>query len=93
MLAEPAIDPVQIDRRDKITLIGLNRPEARNAVNQDMARQLTVAFQAFENDDRSNVAVLHGIGWSFTFADFHAEVGGNKFMKRLRAECIRHSIQ
>lgn len=40
----------------------MNRPQQRNAVNQDMAQQLTVAFQAFENDKNSNVAVLHGKG-------------------------------
>nr|CAB3240596.1 probable enoyl-CoA hydratase, mitochondrial [Phallusia mammillata] len=65
LTAEPAVDPVTIDKREKITLIGLNRPNSRNAVNRDMARQLTVAFKAFENDEQSNVAVLHGIGEHF----------------------------
>ena len=61
------MDPITIDKREKITLIGLNRPQHRNAVNQAMAQQLTVAFQAFENDKNSNVAVLHGKGNFFDF--------------------------
>ena len=63
--SEPAVDPVIIDKREHITLIGLNRPRARNAVNRDMAKQLNVAFQAFEQDSQSNVAVLHGKGDHF----------------------------
>uniref|UniRef100_H2Z8V1 3-hydroxyisobutyryl-coenzyme A hydrolase n=1 Tax=Ciona savignyi TaxID=51511 RepID=H2Z8V1_CIOSA len=63
--SEPAVDPITIDKRDKVTLIGLNRPGSRNAVNRDMARQLTVAFMAFEQDTSSNVAVLHGKGDHF----------------------------
>nr|XP_002121688.2 uncharacterized protein LOC100182497 isoform X1 [Ciona intestinalis] len=63
--SEPAVDPITIDKRDKVTLIGLNRPGSRNAVNRDMARQLTVAFLAFEQDNSSNVAVLHGKGDHF----------------------------
>ena len=62
LCTEPAVDPIMIDKRENITLIGLNRPQQRNAVNRDMARQLNVAFQAFEQDSQSNVAVLHGKG-------------------------------
>jgi len=63
--SEPAVDPITIDKREHITLIGLNRPHTRNAVNRDMALQLNVAFQAFEQDSQSNVAVLHGKGDHF----------------------------
>lgn len=45
---------------DNITTICLNRPEKRNCVNLDTARELDEAIKDFENDDASPVAVLHG---------------------------------
>ena len=38
----------------------LNRPEVRNAVDSDAARQLHAAFLAFDADDSARVAVFHG---------------------------------
>ena len=70
LFLEPAVDPITIDKRENITLIGLNRPHHRNAVNPDMAKQLTVAIQAFEDDKNSNVAVLHGKGKIFGYVVF-----------------------
>ncbi|XP_076818614.1 putative enoyl-CoA hydratase echA8 [Clavelina lepadiformis] len=63
--SEPAVDPITLDKQETVTLIGLNRPHCRNAVNRDMARQLVVAFKAFEDDPNSNIAVLHGKGDHF----------------------------
>ncbi|XP_042320345.1 mevalonyl-coenzyme A hydratase sidH-like [Sceloporus undulatus] len=48
-----------------IMTIGINRPEARNAVNQETAELLVQAFQSFEEDSSLNVAVLHGLGGNF----------------------------
>ncbi|KAL8182504.1 UNVERIFIED_CONTAM: hypothetical protein K2H54_057341 [Gekko kuhli] len=45
--------------------IGINRPEARNAVNQEVAQLLCRAFQSFEEDSSLTVAVLHGLGGNF----------------------------
>ncbi len=53
------------ENRDKVTLIGINRPEKRNCVNRETAKQLLNAFEKFENDTNSVVAVLHGIGGTF----------------------------
>jgi len=50
---------------ENITTIGLNRPEKRNCVNLETARELEVAFNSFEKDDSSPAAVLYGIGSSF----------------------------
>ncbi|XP_038626651.1 mevalonyl-coenzyme A hydratase sidH-like [Tachyglossus aculeatus] len=48
-----------------ILTIGINRPEVRNAVNQETAQQLLQAFTAFEENSSLTVAVLHGIGGNF----------------------------
>ena len=49
----------------RVTLITLNRPETRNAVDSEHARLLHDAFMAFEADDSASVAVLHGAGGTF----------------------------
>ncbi|CAD6992307.1 uncharacterized protein LOC101462362 [Ceratitis capitata] len=54
-----------VDKDKNVTLIGINRPQVRNAINAATATQLCEAFNAFEADDTSPVAVLYGIGGSF----------------------------
>lgn len=56
---------VSSETTDRITTITLSRPERRNAVDAETARGLVTAFQAFEQDDRARVAVLHGDGGNF----------------------------
>ena len=46
----------------KVLLIGINRPEKRNAVDPNTADQLVEAFTKFEKDPDSLVAVLYGKG-------------------------------
>lgn len=56
---------VLVERRGWTTLVILNRPERRNAVNAATAEQLRAAFAAFEADEDARVAVLHGAGGAF----------------------------
>ncbi|XP_077348288.1 enoyl-CoA hydratase EchA19-like isoform X3 [Lithobates pipiens] len=53
------------ERHGSILTIGINRPEARNAVNPDTAGQLVQAFNEFEKDPSLTAAVLHGLGGNF----------------------------
>ncbi|XP_054621246.1 enoyl-CoA hydratase EchA19 isoform X2 [Dunckerocampus dactyliophorus] len=53
------------ERRASVVSVAINRPEVRNAVNQETARRLLEELEAFENDPALNVAVLHGIGGNF----------------------------
>ncbi|XP_054841476.1 enoyl-CoA hydratase EchA19-like [Eublepharis macularius] len=48
-----------------VITIGINRPEARNAVNPETAQLLWQAFKSFEEDSSLTVAVLHGLGGNF----------------------------
>ena len=45
---------------DGITVVTLNRPEVRNAVDADTAHALHAAFLAFDDDPASRGAVFHG---------------------------------
>ncbi|XP_024864743.1 carnitinyl-CoA dehydratase isoform X2 [Kryptolebias marmoratus] len=53
------------ERRGAVVTVAINRPEARNAVNQETAARLLEEFQAFDSDPDLNVAVLHGTGGNF----------------------------
>jgi enoyl-CoA hydratase len=56
---------VQVDRRGAVTVVTLDRPEVRNAVDGEHAAALLEAFTAFDADEDAAVAVLHGAGGTF----------------------------
>lgn len=53
------------ERRGAVVTMAINRPEARNAVNQETARRLLQELQAFDRDPDLNVAILYGKGGNF----------------------------
>ncbi len=74
---------VRIEQLEGITVVTLDRPEVRNAVDSATARRLHEAFLAFEADDQARVAVFHGAnghfcaGWDLQFgARMAQEPGG-----------------
>ncbi|MDO7868119.1 crotonase/enoyl-CoA hydratase family protein [Nocardioides jiangxiensis] len=56
---------VHVEKRGSVTVVTLDRPEVRNAVDTPHARELHAAFLAFDADPEAHVAVLHGAGGSF----------------------------
>jgi len=64
-LPAPPPPPVLVERRGPITVITLNRPKARNAVNLAMAKAIERAIDAFEADPDAQVAVLTGADGTF----------------------------
>jgi enoyl-CoA hydratase len=55
-----------VTRQDgPVTLIGIDRPERRNAVDRATAESLAEAFRAFDADPGASVAVLYGEGGTF----------------------------
>ncbi|KAM3497759.1 hypothetical protein MY10362_008897 [Beauveria mimosiformis] len=48
-----------------ITIITINRPEVRNAVNHATSLKLAAAFEKFENDAAQKVCILTGAGTNF----------------------------
>ena len=56
---------VETEEEGKIFFVSIARPEKRNAVNAETAKQLSEAFRAFENHDECSVAVFFGKGGSF----------------------------
>ncbi len=53
---------ILVEQRGGVTLITLNRPQALNALNTTILKELIAAFAAFEADDSQGCAVLTGSG-------------------------------
>ncbi len=62
MADEPA---VLTEVRGRVLLITLNRPEAMNAINTDLAQGLVAAMEQLDGDDGLTAAVLTGAGRGF----------------------------
>src|SRR5690349_12278255 len=58
--------PLITERRDRILLIKLNRPDARNAVNLAMAEAMADALDELDGDDGLSLAVITGEGKGFS---------------------------
>lgn len=52
--------PVQVERRDDIVTVTLDRTEKRNAINGEMAQAIDGALNDFEDDPTARVAILTG---------------------------------
>ena len=71
----PSETAVTVERRGNVLLIGLNRPEKRNAFNIALLEQLAAAYHELEDDEEIRCGVLFGHGAHFTGGLDLAEVG------------------
>ena len=58
-------DSVLYEKRDRIALVTLNRPEAKNAVDPAMHAALCEVWADFRDDEKLDVAILSGAGETF----------------------------
>jgi len=56
---------VHVVREGRVTVVTIDRPQVRNAVDGATARALADAFRAFEADAEADVAILTGTGGTF----------------------------
>ena len=76
----PQTDKVLVEKDGPITIITINRPHVRNALDNETAMALTMAFRAFDADDEARVAILTGAGGTFCAgADLKALAGGQDY--------------
>jgi enoyl-CoA hydratase len=61
----PEQDAVLVEQRDRILIITINRPTARNAVNAAVSRGLADAMDRLDEDPGRSVGILTGAGGSF----------------------------
>jgi enoyl-CoA hydratase len=70
---------VLVERDGPVTTVIINRPEVRNAVDNETADGLAEAFRAFDSDNQQKVAVLWGAGGAFCAgADLKAIASGER---------------
>ncbi len=51
---------VSVELRERTTIVSITRPQVRNAVDAETARCLAAAFEEFDANPESDVAVLYG---------------------------------
>jgi enoyl-CoA hydratase len=59
-------DAVLTEVEDGIAVITINRPEARNAINGEVARGLAAAVEEFDGSGDVRVLILTGAGGTFS---------------------------
>src|ERR1700755_2801071 len=59
------METVQYEVRDRVGFITLNRPEKRNALNEELIQALASAFDRASNDSAVKVIVLKANGEAF----------------------------
>jgi enoyl-CoA hydratase len=59
-------DILLVDRKDGIATLTLNRPDAMNALSQDLRIALARAFRELASDDEVGVVILTGSGRAFS---------------------------
>jgi len=70
---------ILVEHDGPVTVVTIDRPERRNAVDPATASALLDAFTAFDGDDTSAVAVLTGSGGTFCAgADLKAVAAGDR---------------
>jgi enoyl-CoA hydratase len=77
-VASGGMSAVLVSRNDDVTVVTINRPERRNAIDGPTAAQLAEAFEAFDADEGAHVAVLAGAEGTFCAgADLQALSAGD----------------
>ena len=72
------MEMVRYDKRDRMALVTLNRPEAKNAIDPAMHDELCRIWRDFRDDDAVDVAILSGTGDAFCAgADLQTYVPAN----------------
>jgi len=62
-------EPVLVEQRDRILIITINRPKARNAVNAEVSRGLADAMDRLDGEDGRHLIDEGGYGWQWDFAE------------------------
>lgn len=71
-------DTVVIERQGAVAIVSMNRPDALNAFNLDLRRELTLAVEEINSDEAVRVAILTGAGRAFSAgADLSEKAGPN----------------
>ncbi|MFC2017520.1 enoyl-CoA hydratase/isomerase family protein, partial [Chloroflexota bacterium] len=57
---------IKVEKKDKVAILTLNRPEALNAFNGEMIAELQAIFEDVGGDDEVTAVMLTGAGKAFS---------------------------
>ena len=69
---------IDVEHVERVTIVTIDRPEVRNAVDRDTAAALADAFRAFDTDEEHDVAVLTGSNGTFCAGADLKAIGDNQ---------------
>jgi enoyl-CoA hydratase len=78
---------VEVERRDAVTVVSLNRPEVHNAIDSEAAALLHSAFVEFAGNDDARVLVVTGRGGQAFSSGADLKDGPNLFTNREDPTC------
>ncbi|GAA2312886.1 crotonase/enoyl-CoA hydratase family protein [Streptomyces violaceusniger] len=58
-------DSVVVERRDRVLVVSINRPEARNAVNREVTEAIAAAVDELDATDDLSLGIITGAGGTF----------------------------
>ena len=86
-MADAQPEAILVETTDAVRTITLDRPEALNALNTGMRRELLAAFKGASRDDTVRAVVLTGAGRGFCAgADLRGGAGEREFRRVLTGE-------
>jgi enoyl-CoA hydratase len=87
-------DHLLVEKQEHVVILTMNRPEARNAISQEMMVRLADAWVMIDGDPEVRVAILTGAGGHFSSGADLKEMAGNRkddqWSARLKADGDLH---
>src|SRR5882672_3917181 len=83
-----AFQNILVERRQRVGLITLNRPEALNALNAALTEELNVALDEFEADEGIGCVVLTGSDRAFAAGADIKEMSGRSFTEVMQNDFL-----
>ena len=80
---------ILVEQRGAVTLVTLNRPQALNALNSEVLKELIAAFAAYDADDSQHCLVLTGSEKAFAAGADIKEMSSQGFADMYSARLLR----
>lgn len=92
------MEPILVERRGRVGLVTLNRPEKLNALNSALVNQLEQALQTLDGDDEIGAIVITGAGErAFSaggdMAEQVAALDESRMFPRVNASAVVHAVK
>src|SRR5581483_11850500 len=86
--SEMSYDTILVERQGAVGIVTLNRPNALNALNAQLVRELAAALDELEGDEAVGAIVLTGSERAFAAGADIKEMAGKTYMQAYREDFI-----